>query len=112
MTANICPICSGEIMTYRRVLKEAEPSAVLVCQCCGARLKRNRGVHLILVLLGILVLAAASFLIVLAGRAVLAAGLAVGLILLLCGAFTVVTFWLGSTGWIPLDDPASRCARR
>jgi hypothetical protein len=57
MTAHICPICSGEIMTYKRFLKAAEPARLAVCQCCGARLKRSRRAPLLAAALGLGLLA-------------------------------------------------------
>jgi hypothetical protein len=89
MPANTCPVCSGEIMTYRRFLKKAEPSGIAVCQCCGARLQRS---HFTITLLGAMaagVVAVSALVVVLAARDVFPAFGAIGIIAVLCGAFVL-----------------------
>lgn len=102
MSANICPICSGEIMTYRRFLKEAEPSRISVCQCCGARLRRSRGASPILVVLGIGVASLSAFAVRLGVRDVISVQASVVAVAALAGAFALVVTVLGRrlAGWV------------
>ena len=102
MAANICPICSGEIMTYRRFLKEAEPSRISVCQCCGARLLRSRSASVLLALTGVAVVVLTGLLILLATRDAFPVWGTVATILGLCVAFALLAAYLGwrLTGWV------------
>ena len=108
MAANSCPICSGEIMTYRRFLKASEPSAISVCQCCGARLKRHHATHKRFSAAALGVLGGAVLLLFLAYREVLPPWTAVALILGLCAGFALAVASLGwrPRGWVALDDPS------
>ncbi|GEM_PF-2797797 len=107
MAANICPVCSGEIMTYQRFLKEAEPSATAVCQCCGVHLKRSRGAYLLLACVGIAGAVLTGLTIVLATREVIPAWLAIVTLLAVCAGFAMVAHLMGwrLVGWVVLDDP-------
>lgn len=108
MAANICPICSGEIMTYRRILKASLPSEVSVCQCCGARLKRSHRDHKRVAGAALGLVALAAFLLYLNARDHLAAWVAIALILGACGVFALLMTSLGwrLKGWVALDDPS------
>jgi len=102
MSANICPICSGEIMTYRRFLKEAEPSGVSVCQCCGARLRRSRGASLLLVLLGLGATALAALTVNLAVREAISIEVSAAIVAALAGGYALLVTFLGRrlAGWV------------
>jgi len=106
MAANTCPICSGEIMTYRRFLKEAEPSGISVCQCCGARLMRSRSAPILLVLTGLGAILLAVLLILLATRNAFPVWGTVVAILGLCVAFALMAAHLGwrLAGWVIVTE--------
>jgi len=108
MAANICPICSGEIMTYKRFLKEAEPSKVAVCQCCGARLRRGRGGSLKIGALLACLAGLAGLLFSLSAKALMPYWGSGATILVLSAIALLVTRHLGwrLTGWEAIVDPS------
>ncbi len=108
MSVNSCPICSGEIMTYKRFLKEAEPSGVSVCQCCGARLRRSRGASPLLVFLGL----GAAALSALAVREAISIAASTAIVAALAGGYVLLVTLLGRrlAGWVVDSLPARSMA--
>lgn len=102
MSANICPICSGEIMTYRRFMKEAEPSGISVCQCCGARLRRSRGASPLLVFLGLGATALSALAVNLAVREMISIEASTAIVAALAGGYVLLVTFLGRrlAGWV------------
>jgi len=112
MSVNSCPICSGEIMTYKRFLKEAEPSGVSVCQCCGARLRRSRGASPLLVFLGLGAAALSALAVHLAVREAISIAASTAIVAALAGGYVLLVTLLGRrlAGWVVDSLPARSMA--
>ncbi len=62
MKANRCPVCGQGVMTYRRFIREAEPTKICTCGSCGAKVRRSPRALLFLLLMCVLLAAAGLFL--------------------------------------------------
>lgn len=99
MASNICPVCSGEIMTYKRVLRKTEATPLEVCQCCGARLKRSGAAFRILAAALAMLVGLGAGLALLAARGTLT-WLTALLLMVLGGLAMILALLMG--GWRPI----------
>lgn len=58
MGGNNCPKCGGAVMTYPRFFREAEPNRPSPCGSCGTMLRRSPMAWVLIVVMGLLLLAA------------------------------------------------------
>lgn len=105
MAGNRCPVCSGEIMTYRRFLKKVEPSGMARCQCCGARLHRSQMASAVLIGLALGGAGIAAWLIVLAARNAFPAWGTVGIVL---GLGVTLAWSFRHRSWAAVREPGAR----
>lgn len=102
MPANQCPRCGQPVMAYGRFFREAEPYKTSPCGSCGAKLRRGKGVYVLLLIMSLLAMAGALGCMLWQ----VAFWLRLTFVVSFVAIWVVITNYLGwrLVGWVPADE--------